>query len=180
MIAQSWLGRISQTLTTVDWDSVYADTLPRVFHFFCYRVGDKALAEDLTSITFEKAWRNRHRYQRDVAGFEAWLFTIARNVAIDHFRSAPPVDSLDEDDQDRLASPESIETALEQKDAYQMLSRLLHALPQRDRELIALKYGTGLSNRSIGELIGMSETHVSTHLSRLVQKLRAQWDEARP
>ena len=175
MIAQSWLGRFSQTIPTVDWDSVYADNLPRVFHFFCYRVGDKALAEDLTSITFEKAWRNRQRYQRDVAGFQAWLFTIARNVAIDHFRSTPLLDSLDEDETERLASPENIEAALEQKETHQKLNRLLHALPQRDQELIALKYGTGLPNRSIGALMGMSETHVSTHLGRLVQKLRAQW-----
>src|SRR5262245_61204586 len=70
-----------------DWDALYAEQLPRVYNFFRYRVGATE-AEDLTSATFEKAWRARHRYRRDVAGFATWLFAIARNVAVDHRRRA--------------------------------------------------------------------------------------------
>ena len=70
-----------------DWEQVYAEQLPRVLNFFRYRLGDTADAEDLTARTFEKAWRARHGYRRDVAGFATWLLTIARNVAIDHLRA---------------------------------------------------------------------------------------------
>ena len=70
-----------------DWDALYAEQLPRVYNYFRFRVGEGAVAEDLTSVTFEKAWRARHRYRRDLAGFSTWLLVIARNVAIDHFRS---------------------------------------------------------------------------------------------
>src|SRR5690348_18312149 len=76
----SWIA------TEPDWDQVYAEQLPRVLNFFRYRLGHAADAEDLTARTFEKAWRARHRYRRDVAGFSTWLLTIARNVAIDHLR----------------------------------------------------------------------------------------------
>src|SRR5438045_3109836 len=69
-----------------DWDALYADQLPHVYNFFRYRVGDGAVAEDLTSLTFEKAWVARNRYRRDLAAFSTWLMTIARNVAIDHYR----------------------------------------------------------------------------------------------
>lgn len=69
-----------------DWDALYAQQLPRVYNFFRYRVGDGPVAEDLTSLTFEKAWRARHRYRRDLGGFGTWLYAIARNVAYDHFR----------------------------------------------------------------------------------------------
>src|SRR6516165_7521390 len=69
-----------------DWDQVYADELPRVLNFFRYRLPQTADAEDLTARTFEKAWRARHRYRRDLAGFSTWLLTIARHVAIDHLR----------------------------------------------------------------------------------------------
>src|SRR2546425_10466426 len=69
-----------------DWDALYAEQLPRVYNFFRYRVGDGAVAEDLTSLTFEKAWVARHRYRRDLASFATWLMTIARNVATDHWR----------------------------------------------------------------------------------------------
>ena len=42
-------------------------------------MGAGPVAEDLTSITFEKAWRARHRYRRDLGAFTTWLLTIARN-----------------------------------------------------------------------------------------------------
>ena len=64
----------------VDWDAVYSEQLPGVYNFFRYRVGDGPVAEDLTSITFEKAWRARHRYRRDLAGFATWLLSIARRT----------------------------------------------------------------------------------------------------
>ena len=51
--------------------------------------------EDLTARTFEKAWRARHRYRRDLAGFSTWLLTIARNVATDHLRARQRHDPLD-------------------------------------------------------------------------------------
>src|SRR5689334_24738090 len=74
----------------VDWDSAYAELLPRVYNYFRYRLGNDAVAEDLTSRTFEKAWTQRARYRRDLAGLSTWLFSIARNVAVDHLRAQRP------------------------------------------------------------------------------------------
>ncbi|RPJ18915.1 MAG: hypothetical protein EHM33_31170, partial [Chloroflexi bacterium] len=65
----------------IDWEAAYKEYLPRVYNFFCYRVSDESLAEDLTAGTFEKAWRARSRFRRDLSAFSTWLFTIARNVA---------------------------------------------------------------------------------------------------
>src|SRR6516164_3928963 len=70
-----------------DWDAVYAEQLPRVYNFFRYRLRDDSVAEDLTAATFEKAWRARESYRRDIAGFATWLLAIARNVAADHVRA---------------------------------------------------------------------------------------------
>src|SRR5918999_3380626 len=78
-----------------DWDQVYTEQLPRVLNFFRYRLGHTADVEDLTARTFEKAWRARHRYRSDVAGFSTWLLTIARNVAIDHLRARQRYEPLD-------------------------------------------------------------------------------------
>src|ERR1044072_7634216 len=80
----------------IDWDEVYAEQLPRVFNFFRYRCASLADAEDLTSITFEKAWRGRDRYRKDKGGFSTWLFTIARNAAVDDYRARTPGVPLDE------------------------------------------------------------------------------------
>nr|HNH84167.1 RNA polymerase sigma factor [Acidobacteriota bacterium] len=84
--AMGWIIPFAAKAQEADWEALYKEELPRIFNFFRYRVGDASLAEDLTSTTFEKAWQHRDRYRRDLAGFSTWLFTIARNVASDHFR----------------------------------------------------------------------------------------------
>jgi len=47
----------------LDWDALYSDQLPRIYNYFRFRVGSDADAEDLTSRTFEKAWRARQQYR---------------------------------------------------------------------------------------------------------------------
>ena len=68
----------------LDWDALYADLAPRVYNYFRYRLGQVTDVEDLTSRTFEKAWRSRGHYRRDLAGFSTWLFKIAQNVGVDY------------------------------------------------------------------------------------------------
>jgi len=157
----------------VDWDAVYAEQLPGVYNFFRYRVGDGAVAEDLTSITFEKAWRARHRYRRDLAGFATWLLAIARNVAVDHYRAARRHAPLEE--AEGVAGGATPEDLAERRSDLERLGLLLEALPDRERELVALKYGAGLTNRAIARTTGLSESNVGTLLHRTVQTLRAQW-----
>src|SRR6185436_17878918 len=109
-------------------------------NFFRYRIGDAAMAEDLTSITFEKAWRARHQHRRDLAAFSTWLFAIARNVAIDHFRRRRvevPIEELNES-----PAPGDLEADRVRRSQFGRLSRLMDELPDRDRELLALKYGS--------------------------------------
>jgi RNA polymerase sigma-70 factor (ECF subfamily) len=167
--------RLMRWITTAepDWDLVYAENLPRVYNFFRYRFGPTADAEDLTARTFEKAWRARHRYRRDVAAFATWLLTIARNVAADHLRARRMHVPLD----DALAVPAlgtPEDEVLRTSDAAH-LSTLLQALPDRERELLAMKYGAGLTNRAIAAATGLSESNVGTILHRAVQTLRARW-----
>src|SRR5262245_46253872 len=116
-----------------DWDAVYAEELPRVYNYFRYRVGDGADAEDLTSITFEKAWRARHRYRRDLARFRTWLLAIARNVAVDHYRRRrvhAPLEVAAE-----VPGGADPQDAAAQNSEFQRLSHLLERLPERSREL---------------------------------------------
>ena len=162
------------TTQSVDWNAVYADELPRVYNFFRYRVCDHQVAQDLTATTFEKAWRSRDRYRRDRGGFSVWLFTIARNVAVDYYRRRR-VDVSPEVDVPSAAVP--LDEAQQLRDGIQQLKRLLAPLPPRERELVALKYGAGLTNRAIARVTGLSETNVGTILHRLVKQLRIQWEQ---
>ena len=158
-----------------DWDALYATELPRVYNFFRYRVGAGAVAEDLTSITFEKAWRARDRYRRDLAAFSTWLMTIARNVAVDHYRQQRAFVPLE--DAAQLPAGATPEDEAERRSDLEQLGVLLERLPARERELIALKYGAELSNRAIARLTGLSESNVGTILHRTILGLRAEWPE---
>lgn len=158
-----------------DWDALYAEHLPRVYNFFRYRVGERPVAEDLTSLTFEKAWRARRRYRRDLAGFGTWLYAIARNVARDHFRARREHAPLEEAaGVPGGATPEEL---AERRSDFERLGRLLAKLPERERELVALKYGAEMTNRAIAKATGLSESNVGTILHRVVGQLRAEWTE---
>lgn len=159
----------------IEWDKVYAEQLPRVYNFFRYRVGDGQSAEDLTATTFEKAWRSRQRYRRDLGAFSTWLFAIARNAATDHLRKQRPELALD--NILGKTSDESLEEIAQIHSDFERLDDLLARLPARERELIALKYGADLTNRQIAKLAGLSESNVGTILHRVVQRLRGKWEE---
>jgi RNA polymerase sigma-70 factor (ECF subfamily) len=158
-----------------DWDALYGEQMPRVYNYFRYRVGSGAVAEDLTSITFEKAWRARDRYRRDLGSFTTWLFTVARNVAVDHYRQRRPLVPLEAAaDVPGGATPE--ELAERNSDA-RRLERLLGDLPEREREILSLKYGAEMTNRAIARATGLTETNVGTILHRTIRELRAVWSE---
>jgi RNA polymerase sigma-70 factor (ECF subfamily) len=84
------LSWVRSPVSEADFERLYQTELPKIYNFFRFRVGDGPLAEDLTAETFEKAWRKRQRYRRDLASFSTWLYTIARRVAIDYYRKQRP------------------------------------------------------------------------------------------
>jgi RNA polymerase sigma-70 factor (ECF subfamily) len=168
-----WLVSVGEH-EDVDWDAVYAEELPRVYNFFRYRVGNRAMAEDLTSLTFEKAWRARRRYRKDRSAVSTWLLAIARNVAIDHFRKSRPEVVLEDTHATEAATPEE---ALVRRGELRHLSDLLAGLPPREREVLALKFGADATNRAIAKLTGLSESNVGTIVHRTIGGLRAAWDQ---
>lgn len=164
----------TRTAGELDWDALYADLAPRIYNYFRFRLGTATDVEDLTSRTFEKAWRSRARYRSDLAGFSTWLFKIAHNIALDYRRVAHlPIDAAA-----TVAAEGTPEGDAERDSDLARLALLTADLPDRERELIALKFGAALNNRLIARLTGISESNVGTILHRTVQSLRARWHVA--
>ena len=168
------VSSLGNSVAKTDFEAVYQVEMPRVYNFFRYHIGDDQIAEDLTAETFEKAWRNRARYRKNLASFSTWLFTIARRVATDHFRKQQLTIQLE--DAEKVSDPETLEDVAQERAEFAYLSKLLTRLAERERELVALKYGAGLTNRTIAHITGLSESNVSTILHRLTQQLRVQWE----
>jgi RNA polymerase sigma-70 factor, ECF subfamily len=163
---------MTQTLP-IDWDRIYVEHAPRVYNYFRFRLGNHADIEDLTARTFEKAWRSRTQYRSEMAGVSTWLFKIAQNVVVDHLRARR--NHLPIDEALQLSAPDTPEKDAERGSNLARLTTLTQSLPDRERDLLALKYGAVANNREIARLTGLSESNVGTLLHRLVQTLRAKW-----
>lgn len=163
----------------IDWDLVYKTELPRIYNFFLYKIGHRELAQDLTAATFERAWKLRSRYQMRIASISTWLFGIARNVLKEHLRknkitslrSEPIIQNKE------LPSSIDIEKSIQQQQEKEHLRNILLDLPEREQDLIALKYGAGLTNREIANLTNLSESNVGSILHRTVIKIRTRLED---
>lgn len=157
----------------IDWASAYEELLPRVYHYFSLRTGDRLEAEDLTAATFERAWRNRERYRKDLGAFTNWLFGIARHVLIAHYRQNHGEHFVaDETNTEKHAR--SLEEDATRKEEFERLVTMLESFPEREREVFSLKYGAQFTNRSITKITGLTESNVGTILHRIVAHLREQ------
>ena len=96
-------------------------------------------------------------------------------MAVDHFRQQRSHVSLDEAGD--LPGGDDPAAAAERRSDDARLARLLALLPDRERELLSLKYGAGMTNRAIARATGLSESNVGTIVHRTVALLRAGWNE---
>jgi len=161
--------------SAINWKAVYDDLLPRLFHYFCYRTGDADAAEELTALTLETAWEKCGRYQKQLGAFNVWVFGIARKTAAQYFRTHRvllPLESAI-----NTPAPGMVEEETQKNLAFERVCSLLAEFPDRERELVALKYGADLTNREIAHLRGLSESNVGTIVSRVITKLRKVWEE---
>lgn len=135
-----------------------------------------ALAEDVTAQAFERALRKRRSFDPERGSARGWLFSIARNAALDELRrqrrrGLAPLDERLADDGPSVE--ERADTALRRV----ALRRALATLAPRERELIALKFFAGLDNGEIAGVLGVTDSNAGTLLHRAVRKLREACDD---
>lgn len=142
----------------------------RVYSYCAYRLGDGPDAEDATSDTFERALRYRSSYDSGKGPPAAWLVGIARRSvdAILAGRLTPVAEPPE------LAAPDR-DSALRLD-----LARAVSTLDERDRNLIALRYGADLTARQIGELLELRTNAVEVALHRALGRLREELGEEQP
>ena len=158
----------------LDFGETYEEELPRVYGYVAYQVSSHEEAEDLTQQTFERALAHWHDFDDRRATITTWLLAIARNLVVDHFRARarrPPTVSLEELSDAQLHSTGYTDPALGLRPELELA---LSALGERERELIALRYGADLSGPQISSVTGLSIANVQQILSRSLRRLRAE------
>jgi RNA polymerase sigma factor (sigma-70 family) len=146
--------------------------LDAVHHYLVHLVGDRHLAEDLTSATFERALRDWRRFDPAKGRVAVWLVEIARRAALDHFRREGRRRAREERyaaaNLEEAPGPEGVGGFSGEVRA--ALARLSRA----EREIVALRVVLGMDAAEAGRVAGMSASAVGTALHRALTKLRAE------
>ena len=143
---------------------------PAVFRYFRYRGADPETANDLASSTFEQALKNLSSYDPHKGQIQTWLFAIAHNLGINHWKAEKQTAPLD----DNLPIPDDppLEQSLMLLADKEQVLQALQLLDLRAREILALKFGGLISNRQIAGLTNLTESNVGVILYRSLIKLR--------
>ena len=144
----------------------------RVYSYVAYRIGDGPDAEDITNEAFERGLRYRDSFDSRRGDPAAWLIGIARRCIADAaFKRDIPSDAL----------PEESDSGHEDQSLRRLeLGGALEQLDERDRELIALRYGSDLTARQIAELLEMNTNAVEVALHRALKTLRVALETGGP
>ena len=151
---------------------------PAVFRYFRYRGADPETANDLASSTFEQALKNLSSYDPHKGQIQTWLFAIAHNLGINHWKAEKQTVPLDDD----FSIPDDppLEQAIMLDQEKEQILNALECLDSRACEILALKFGGLLTNRQISELTGLTESNVGILLYRSLPKLRSQLATVQP
>lgn len=144
------------------------------------RVEDAAAADDVVSRVFERALDGLRSYDPRRGPVAAWLFTIARNAVADHHRALRGRIVVPFDAADLCPSSEPrTEDILARAEERRALAGALALLDEREREILALKFGGGMTNRGIAAQLDLCESHVAVLVYRAVRRLRAVLEKSR-
>jgi RNA polymerase sigma-70 factor (ECF subfamily) len=160
------------------FEALYRASRDDIYAYVATLLRDRAAAEDITALAFERAYRRRRTFDRRRGEERAWLFGIARNAALDELRrrrhlATLAVEPAVTDSAESQATDDGAEITLRRT----AVRAALAALSPREREVVALKFHAGLTNAELARVIGVSESNAGTLLYRTMEKLRKACDE---
>ncbi|MEI8344271.1 MAG: sigma-70 family RNA polymerase sigma factor [Candidatus Moraniibacteriota bacterium] len=161
-----------QTGKTEDFGLLYDKYVHKIYDYIYFKTHHREIAEDLCSKTFLKCLEKLGTYQPSKGSFSSWLYRIATNTVIDHYRTQKSHANI-EDAWD-LVSGEDLLKDVENKDKFAEVEKLLKQLKPDQRDIVMLRIWSGLSYCEIAEIVGKSEDNCKMIFSRAVGSLRSE------
>jgi RNA polymerase sigma-70 factor, ECF subfamily len=155
-------------------EDLYLLHFDRVYSYLQMTVGNRHDAEDLTNQTFVKMLESIERFEWRKAPFSAWLFRIAHNLAIDHFRSRrrwqPEEEPPEPPDVDHRSAEDEAMHAIGRRSMLEMIE----GLSEDQQQVLTLKFGFNFSNGEAATILGKSEGAVKSLQHRALASLQRQ------
>lgn len=150
---------------------LYDAYVDSIYRFVFLRVEDQQTAEDISATVFLKAWEKLESYQPRGIPFRAWLFRIARNAVIDHYRTrkevAPLEAAVNVFDKNAVSVSENVSTHIEA----QKIMALMDNLTEDQRNVLTLKLVHGLNTQEVAKTLGKRQGAVRALQMRGLQAL---------
>jgi len=156
---------------------LYDAYMERIYRFVYFRVEDQQTAEDITSQVFLKAWSNLDRFSFNRTPYLAWLYTIAHNAVIDHYRTRKVTTALDDVQLSQPDHSEAVENDIDLTAEMQSVKTALQALTDDQQKVLTLKFIEGMSNNEIAHQLGKREGAIRALQMRGLQALAKQLEE---
>lgn len=148
----------------------------KLFNFFLRLTQDASLSEDLVQNVFERIIKYRQSYRGD-ASFKAWMYQIARNVRIDHYRlNRVKIDDAVQPGQLNLATGTHHEE-MEKRERNQELEKAIMRLQPEYREVLLLGWFEKMSYAEVAEIMGLTVSNVKVRIHRAIKQLRSHYNK---
>jgi len=153
---------------------LYDRYIGQIYRFVLVKVNGKAEAEDLTHDVFLSAWQNLKGYRDQGHPFSSWLYQIARNRVIDHYRTKKAHASIEETDEELFKVVGVVENTLETRLTMEKIKSALARLSPDQQDVIMMKFVEDLSNEEIAKAMDKSEGAIRLLQFRAIQNLKDQ------
>lgn len=149
---------------------LYDQYIKKIYDFIYYKTWHKETAEDLTSQTFFKALNKIKGFDIQKGTFQAWIYQIARNTVIDHYRSNKQEVNIE--DVWNLSDNQNIETDLDTASKLEQVKQYLEKFKPQQREIIILRLWENKTYEEIATITGLTVVNCKVTFSRVMSKLR--------
>lgn len=157
---------------------LYERYVDQIFRYIRSRVSDERDAEDLTESVFLKGYESVHDYEDRGHPYSAFLYQVARNVLVDHYRQASEATSL-EDAEPIAADGPDMESRLVDQEQYQIITRAMTSLSEDYQEVIRLRVLLALPTTMAASWLDRSEGATRVLLYRALNSLKEELEKAR-
>lgn len=155
---------------TSHFSALYDRYIEKIYRFIYYKTHHRETAEDLTSMTFIKALERIGTFNHTKAHFSTWLYQIARNTVIDHYRAHRPSSDIEDawDLEDKTDTIRDVDLALK----LEVIEKYMKLLSPQHRDIIILRIWQELSYEEIAAIVGSTEAASKMMFSRAIHTLR--------
>jgi len=143
-----------------------------IYRFVIVKVGGREEAEDITHQVFLSAWQNVRTYKHQGHPFSSWLYQIARNQVIDHYRSKKAEVSIDKVDPEYFAAPAIAHFDLAAKLEMEKVREAMQTLKQEYQDVIILRFIEDVSLKEAAAILNKSEGAIKLIQHRAVKELK--------